>query len=360
VNLRARLVLGYGYLVALVVASGAGAALGFQRLGQDIDRALAATAESTRAGLGMLTSLERQDHAVLALLLGDRDARHDLEEAEASFQALLERARAGTVLAGKAETLAAIATAETAYREAQGRLLAAPGERPLTTHSAEVTPLYLEAKAAVRSLLELNQEEMVAASRGAERRAATHAVAHGLLVGLALISLAWLSQALGRDLLSRLAELKAVSAAIAGGDRRRRAAATRRDELGLVAEQLNAVLDRLLAVEAEASGRLAEQRQLVLGLLAACGRPASLLALDGSEMAASLETADREAVQAATSQLPRPGRASAGAVPDVEASGRRVSFRLLVSPSGRPLAWLATVAPRAPGESAGAGGGADS
>jgi len=82
---------------------------------------------------------------------------------------------------------------------------------------------------------------MVEADHSAQRSAAVHAAMHSLL---ALLSLALLSRAIRRNLLSRLGRIVPVSEAVAAGDMDRRAADDHPDELNLVARQLNAVLDR--------------------------------------------------------------------------------------------------------------------
>lgn len=353
-NLRARLVLGYGYLATLVVVGGVVAALGFHGLGSGVGRVLAENVESLRAAMVMLEALERQDSALLALLLSEPGSRQLLDQSEAAFREGLERARANVTEAGEPAILVELDARFARYREARERLLAASPERPLAAYEAEAFPRFEEVKETVRQLLEVNQRAMVEADHRAERRADAQAAVFGLLVGVALLSFGWLSRALGRDVLGRIAELKAVASAIAGGDRSRRATVLRRDELGVVAEQLNAVLDRHQRLEAEAAGRLAHHRQLLAGLLASAPAPAVLLAPDGTQVVATLDPELAVDVARAAGELRGIGPAS-GEVRVPLPSGSAV-FRPLRVDGSRLVGWLGTVE-GAPGSPVGGGGG---
>lgn len=202
-------------------------------------------------------------------------------------------------------------------------------------------------KASVRQLLEVNQRALVVADRRAERSADAQAAVHGLLVGVALLSFGWLAQALGRGVLGRVAELKTVAAAIADGDRTRRAPVHTRDELGLVAEQLNAVLDRHQRLEAEAVGRLSQHRQLLAGLLASMPAPSALLTPDGTQVVATLDPDLADTVAEAARGL-RGTETTSSEVRVPLCSGNAV-FRPLRVEGARLVGWLAAVEPPAEG-----------
>lgn len=349
-NLKTRILLGYGYLVSLLVIGAAAAALGFFELGDSIGRVLAENYESVRAATGMLEALERQDSAVLASLLGEDGAGDRLASSEESFTEALARARSNVTLAGEAASVDAIADSFAAYREARDRLVAEPPEQPLSAYRTETFPRFEEVKRRVFELLSANHRAMVVADREAQRQAARQALGYALLVTLALVSLGFLSREMQRRLLDRLTELAGVARAIAGGDRRRRAPEAREDELGVVARQLNAALDAQQEIEGQMRGRLAQQRQLVLGLLAARDAPAAVLTLAGDLVASTLElAATRAAVHAAAGAAPpTTGPAVAATAPqpvDVELAGRRhrVALAPLTGEGGRRLGWLATV-----------------
>lgn len=111
---------------------------------------------------------------------------------------------------------------------------------------------------------------------------------------------------LGRSVLDRLSELASVAAAIATGDRQRRATSTHHDELGSVGEQLNAVLERLAEMEGSTAGRLNQERQLTLALLDELSAPAAIVSLTGAVVASRLSVERTRQVEAAARRLPRP------------------------------------------------------
>jgi HAMP domain-containing protein len=112
------------------------------------------------------------------------------------------------------------------------------------------------------------------------------------VVVVALVSFAWLSRVLRRRLLDRLADLKAIAQAMAAGDRDRRADATRADELGLLAEQLNELLDRQAEIDGRMEARLAGVTDVTIGLLASLEEPAALLASDGRFVASTIRDSE--------------------------------------------------------------------
>ncbi len=343
-TLRTRILLGYGFLVSLLVASAFGAALGFHQLGSSIGRVLTDNVASMEAVTAMLEALERQDSALLAALLGEGPA--EITASESSFRSALARARANITLPEEPAILADIDTRFAAYRAARDSLLATRPQRPLAAYEAETFPLFDGVKARVLDLLEANHRAMVEADRAAQRSATRRAILHGVLVSVALLALALVSRAMSRDILEPLTELRNVAQAIAEGDRRRRSAsATRTDELGVVARQLNSMLDAQESLEGRAQGLLGQQRLLVLGLLGNLAGPAVVVALDGLVVASSADDPATRAVEAAARHLKgQPTDEDAPRQVEIAGAGRMVTFQLLRASHGRPTGWLATVA----------------
>ncbi len=339
-KLRTRILLGYWYLVALLVVSAVAAALGFHRLGSDIGTVLDENFESVRASMLMLDALERQDSAVLASLLGEEGAPAAMSASEAAFTEAVSRARGNVTLAEESPVLDEIERRYAAFRQARDRLLSEPGERPLRAYETESFPLFGAVKDKVFELLDLNHRAMVEADVRAQHAARLSAMGYGLLVLIALLSLAVLSQALGHVVLDRLTDLGTVARAIAAGDRRRRATPVHPDELGVVAEQLNAVLDRLAEVEGSAEGRLGQERQLSLALLGEIGAPAAVVSLSGAVVASSLPPERSGALERAARQLPagRLGDKPPGFTVDLSDLGLRC--RLLRNGPARVVGWL--------------------
>ncbi len=343
-TLRTRILLGYGFLVSLLVASAFGAALGFHQLGSSIGRVLADNVASMEAVTAMLEALERQDSAVLAALLGEGPA--EITASESAFRSALARARANITLPEEPAILADIETRFVAYQAARDTLLATRPQRPLAGYEAETYPRFEAVKTRVLDLLEANHRAMVEADRDAQRSATRRAILHGVLVTVALLALGLVSRAMGRDILEPLTELRNVAQAIADGDRRRRSAsATRTDELGVVARQLNSMLDAQQELDGRMQGLLGQQRLLVLGLLGELPEPAVVVALDGLVVASSTDEAAIRAVEAAARHLKgQPTHEDAPRQVEIAGAGRMVTFRLLRASGGRPTGWLATLA----------------
>lgn len=330
-DLRTRILVGYGYLVSLVVISAIAAALGFHHLGSRLSEVLDANFASVRWSMEMVEALERQDSALLSALLGDEGSNQDISDSDSAFLAALGKARANVTEDRETDVINEVDEAYQAYRQARIRLLSEPHDRPLAAYETEAFPQFDAVKRSVVELLNVNHQAMIAADNEARIEAGRRAAAHGLVVVLALLSFAWLSRALRRDVLVRLTNLKSVAGSMASGDTDRRADATRPDELGLLAEQLNKLLDREAELRGRMDARLAASRALVLGLLQEIAKPSVLFAPDGRVVAST--AADPE-VKTAREVLKR---VRSGDVPDEAAFDVNELYA-----ETRPVGWLAT------------------
>jgi hypothetical protein len=342
-NLRTKLLLGYGYLVALLLLAAGSAMLGFLTLSEGIDLVLENNYRSIRAAMGMVDAIERQDSATLAALLEDpgSEALGPLDDA---FAEALSTAGGNVTEAREPQILDTISRQYEAYRRARDELLGERPDQPLAAYRERVSPEFAALRHTVLQLLEVNQEAMVEADRRARENAIRNGSWLGFVVAVALVSLVVLSRGLQRSLLGRLTTLRRSTAVLAEGDTGRRLAVIGTDELDLISERFNHLLDRLQAVEAEMRGKLGRQRQLALGLLARFGEDAALFSLQGTllggDMVGGREAGGRvvEWIRAhepdPASHLPeeRSGRIeiAAGEALDIE----------LLSVRGRPLAWL--------------------
>jgi len=330
-DLRTRILVGYGYLVSLIVISAVAAALGFYHLGSRLSEVLDENFASVRWSMEMVEALERQDSALLSALLGDEGASKAISDSESAFLFALDKARANVTEDRETVVVNEVDHAYQAYREARIRLLAERHERPLAAYDAEAFPQFDAVKHSVVELLDVNHEAMVAADNAARAEAGRRAAGHGLVVVLALMSFAWLSRALRRDVLVRLTNLKSVASAMAAGDTDRRADATRSDEFGLLAEQLNNLLDREAELRGRMDARLAASRDLVLGLLGNVAEPSALFAPDGRIIASTIADPEIKTAQEVLKQA-RSGKATDDG-----------PFSIVELRAGsRPVGWLVT------------------
>jgi hypothetical protein len=142
-KLRTRILLGYWYLVGLLIVGAAGAALSFLSLGRSIGIVLEENFDSVRASMAMLDALERQDSALLSKLLGDPEATATLDASERAFVKAVAAARANITIAGEVEVLDRIEDGHAKFLAARDRLLGGTWERPLVAYQAETLPLFM-------------------------------------------------------------------------------------------------------------------------------------------------------------------------------------------------------------------------
>jgi nitrate/nitrite-specific signal transduction histidine kinase len=332
-DLRTRILVGYAYLVSLIVISAVAAALGFHHLGSRLSKVLDENFASVKWSMEMVESLRRQDSALLAALLGDEDAYRAISASETAFMLALDKARANVTLDREADVIDEVGRSYGAYQGARDRLLSRPHDHPLEAYNEEAFPRFVDVKSSVVELLEVNHQAMVEADDAARASARRRAAGHGVVVVLALVSFVAMSRALRRDVLVRLANLKSVAQAMAAGDLDRRADATRTDELGLLAEQLNALLDRQAELRGRTDARLAGSRDLILGLIEAHGAPCVLIAPDGRVVGGTVSDGEVARAESALRSF------RSGAAPD----GSRFEVTELHTGS-RSVGWLVTLA----------------
>lgn len=346
-TLRTLLLLGYGYLVALLLVTAAVSALGLQRFGRSLDRVLRENLTSVQASMDMLDALERQRAATFDVLLGEAAATAALTVADADFDAALTIARDHAFALGEPELVANLSNEAAALRAARTALLERRAERLLATYEELVGPRFLAVKRDVMSVLRRNADAIREADQRAREEALTFSLGLATLVVVALLSLGFMSRALQQTILSRLTKLRELSDAVAAGDRARRFPVGREDELGVLARHLNVALDRHEALQAQMEGRFNQQCQLLLGHLAQLDHPAALVALDGDVIASTLG-ARAEARVAALADRIRAERKSAA--PEAGKVMRRISdgdtaltLQLLVANGTRAVGWFVTV-----------------
>ncbi len=304
-NIQTRILFGYGYLITLLLIAAGGAAVGFHDLGRTVGTVLAENFLSVRHAMEMLKSVGEFEGSIAASLLDETEADVDLAASEDAFLAALGDAKRNVTLPGERELLDALFAGFERYREARGRLMTERPDRPMQTYAREVRPLLDALAVDLLRLLQMNHRAMLEADQTLRERASDRATLLGLLVTLALLSLAFISRELQRVLLRRLQDLRSVAQAIAAGDRTRRAATMPADELGVVAAQLNQALDAEQQAEREMRGRLSQQRRILLALLAARDRPAAVIGLTGELVASTLDRKQTRIAERAAADLRR-------------------------------------------------------
>ena len=341
-NLRTRILLGYGFLIAMLVLIAAGAALGFHRLGHGNDRAMVENLESVRAATEMLEALRRLDSACISLLLGKETAGADLEQEQERFLRELELAGANATTEEGRVVVADVARLFSGYGAAREALLASRPAAPLAAYDLDALPRFEAVTAALIRLLELNHRAMREADASARRFAMKASIVLGIVVAVTLLSFGSLSRLLNRDLLLRLIEMNNAVKDVAGGNLGRRLDPGQEDELGLLARQLNAALDARAEAEGRTEGVLSQQRQLLIGMLERWGERSALVGLDGMLIASTLSEEQTNVVGEHGEVIRDRGRA---ALKEASSDLQNTTFRIMTE-SGQGLFFSPLVANR--------------
>ncbi|MDY6936848.1 MAG: ATP-binding protein [Cyanobacteriota bacterium] len=268
-KLKTKILLGYGAALLLALGMGGWGTINLKRLGRASNAILQENYRSILAAEKTIDALERQDSAVLLVMLGDRqEGLEQFREFEIVLLQWLGRAKDNITIPGEAEI---VATLETQYRDyliafsqLQTQL---SGDR---TPNREVTTAYyydrvLPVFEAVRQtsleLLELNQQTMEAASDRAQvlsERAIWSTVAlGGATVGVGVVASLLLANRLTRPLqtMTRAAEQ------IADGDYDVTLPVDSDDELGILAVEMQGMSRKLKAFRELNVGRVIAEKK---------------------------------------------------------------------------------------------------
>ncbi|MDC0671748.1 MCP four helix bundle domain-containing protein [Nannocystis radixulma] len=368
-TLRTRLLLGYGYLIALLLLSVGTAAFNSQRVARNVQVVVQNNLVSLGAAVTMLHQIERQDSATLVGLM-QRSEPTEMTAAEEDFEKAIAQARSVAMSEDERAMLKNLQENYEVYRKARDELLRSIPEDAYAAYHETVFRVFEELKRDVNQYLEAKKTALGDANIEASQSAIEAAVLLGVLVTVALLSLGPLSRSLQRDVLGRLSEVGSVTEAIASGDRRRRVRDFYQDELGQVARQLNAALDRQQELESQMQGRLLEQRRALVGLMKQWPMPAALIGIDGELVASTLSENDEAELDRLTPRVRMAAKVlmtrrfvrAEELSADIKASDgvRVVQMRALASGDNQIAGWLASfvdprvgvLAPRGPGDPA--------
>lgn len=248
-SLRAKILIGFSSILALVILIWVWAILHLYWLGNASDAILRENYRSILAAENMIDAIERQDSATLLMLLEQDDlASTQFRTYEIEFVQWLSRAKDNITIDGEAEIVQTIEKSYVEYLTAVAQLRAlntTDNVAALAYYHETVVPLFQQARNESIHLRNLNQDTMTAASNQA-RLLATRAIASTVGVGLAaaVAGLAfsfWLSRLIAQP-------LQAMSAAadrIAEGDYDVQLPTDSGDELSHLAAKIMAMSNKL-------------------------------------------------------------------------------------------------------------------
>src|SRR6056297_1584168 len=105
INLRTRLLVGYGYMMVLLFLTAGSAAFGFYTISEAIDRILEENFHSVSAAVRMLDDLEEQNLLIMNALLEEEVPRQEFIASDQDFRAALQEAENNITIEGEEEVI---------------------------------------------------------------------------------------------------------------------------------------------------------------------------------------------------------------------------------------------------------------
>ncbi len=244
---QTKILIGYGGALAVVVLVFAWSIVSLLKLGKASDSILRENYKSILSAENMINAVERQDSALLLILLGDEDEwRLEFRSNENIFLQWLGRAKDNITVEGEKKILDSVETFYTAYLMKVSEIFQ---DKDINIRKAlyhkEVYPLFQSVRNSCIRLREINQLAMFTASSQAQDMAVS---AVWNMVGLGIIAVGFglgFSLFLSNMLASPVGQMREAAARIAEGNYEIQVPVDRSDELGLLAEQFNKMAKKL-------------------------------------------------------------------------------------------------------------------
>jgi len=250
-TLRKKILIGYGIALALVVVVFVWAFVNILSLGRASDAILRENYKSILAAENMIDAIERQDSAILLVILGYEDeGLEQYRENESQFLQWLGRAKDNITIEGEDRIINAINTDFSSYLVNFSKLkrLDQNDTQKLSTFYHEtILPSFKAVRDACVRLREINQETMFQASDSA-RYIAGKALWSMAIISVAAVGIGLAFSLLLSNLLVRpLRQIMEATQKIAEGSYDVEVSTDSSDELGLLASEFNAMVGKLRA-----------------------------------------------------------------------------------------------------------------
>ncbi len=250
-SLRKKLLLSFGIILVFAAGICVLGILNLLRLGSASDAILRENYKSILAAENMIDAIERQDSAVLLLILGYRDeGLPQFRQNESQFLQWLARAKDNITIEGEKATVDKIEKDYSRYLVSFSTFMEAlksDQRNSSETYHESVLPLFRSVRDACVDLREMNQKTMFAASDRAGY-IARRAVVSMLAIGFSILAVSLLlSFVLSYFLVRPIRQLTEATGRIAGGNYEVSLSATSRDELGKLGREFQIMSRKLKA-----------------------------------------------------------------------------------------------------------------
>jgi NtrC-family two-component system sensor histidine kinase KinB len=251
-NLKKKILIGYGVAFSLMSLVAAWAIFNLWSLGKTTDTILRDYYRSILAVENMLDALGRQDSGILLVFMGDTaKGISQYRENDALFLEWLGRSKESIAVEGELEAVHTIESQYRKYRSNFSKLAdkqqAESSSLPLSlqTYKETILPIFNEVKASCLELRTMNEKTMYSVSENA-RKAAGNAIWSTVVVASIASMLAlFFSQAFAERLVLPLRRFVDAAKKIAAGEFSVQLSVETKDEFGDLAREFNRMADQL-------------------------------------------------------------------------------------------------------------------
>jgi two-component system, NtrC family, sensor histidine kinase KinB len=276
VSLNRRLLLGSVPVLLILLAVGVYAIFLFSKLGGAIDVILRENYRSVVAAQNMKEAAERMDSGLLFQLEGQEEKGKELFQQYApEFDRNLAVELKNITLPGEGDLAARVNELHDKYMQVAAQFLALPASDPAkkTLYFDQLLPAFTGVKETANRILEINQENMVAANNEARRQShdASQYMIATLLAAIAVA--AGVSFVLARSITQPLQSLTESAQQLGEGHLDQHVPVQSKDELGMLAEAFNKMSARLRAYRQSTSEKILKAQQTTESALRAFPDP---------------------------------------------------------------------------------------
>ncbi len=306
-TLRSKLLLAQLPFAAALLVLGVIAARSVSHLGRNAELILKDNYRSVLAAERMMAMAEKLDRAALAQALGrdsGKGGEGAVEEARRRFEAELRVQEANITEPGEAEVTRALRDRWTAYGAILDRLQAARRGAREVLYFGEAVPALDALDRKAQEILEINQEAMVAKSERAQRQAErTNALIVVVTLGVLAIGV-FTASTLTARLIRPLSILSQSVRRIGEGDLEARARVDGKDEIARLAQEFNAMADKLGQYRRSSLGELLQAQQASQAAIDSLPDPVVVLDAAGGLMNVNRAAEDLLRISAGGSEDP--------------------------------------------------------
>lgn len=285
-NLNFNLRVSFLALFLIILMMAVVSSIFFFSLGSAIDVILKENYQSLLAGNSMREALERQNEQLLIQSLapnGTTTAIHTLEQV---FEQAFHTAKNNITIPGEKLALDQIETNWKRWRELIREIPEGNGDK-YRYYQDKLSPMFWELNRQIGEMLRLNQTAMVEADAKAKQLARNNSVIMGMFGLLGLLATIWFNRRLHSAFLEPLSRISLLTRRMQHGDFSLRLPQDRSDEFGVLAREINRLLERVELAGQESDSVMIQHRQIASALIEQYREPALILNNIGDTMLAN-------------------------------------------------------------------------